>query len=75
MPSMRSASAVTMHVAHGFHEPRGRPDERRPGVAGAAWRDAGGYRCAAGTGPRGSVALKVPVNGTPIGPAGMYTTV
>ena len=26
-------------------------------------------------GPRGSVALNVPVNGTPIGPTGMYTTV
>ena len=26
-------------------------------------------------GPLGSVALNVPVNGTPIGPTGMYTTV
>src|SRR6185436_15273226 len=26
-------------------------------------------------GPRGSVAVNVPVSGTPIGPTGMYTTV
>jgi hypothetical protein len=85
MPSMRTASVLRMRDTHGCHfslESSRDPVRvklvgiRDPG-SGARILDNGtriphnGSRHYFSEGPRGSVAEKVPVNGTPIGPTGM----
>ena len=59
MPSMHSASVLPMREAHGSYSKKGK---------GSLFPFA--YFSAA-EGPLGSVALNVPVSGTPIGPTGM----